>query len=103
MSDGIDLDGGGFNKNYKILKETADWLSQQDEPDIDQLVPRVERAMKAYQACKDRLNKVQETLGQYLRDDAAPTERMAASANGNGHPARAKPSSNGDEDGDIPF
>ncbi len=103
MSDGIDLDGGSFNKNYKVLKETADWLSQQDEPDIDQLVPRVERAMKAYQACKDRLNKVQETLGQYLRDDGAPTERMAASANGDGRPARAKPSPNGDEDGDIPF
>ena len=103
MSDGIDLDGGSFNKNYKVLKETADWLSQQDEPDIDQLVPRVERAMKAYQMCKDRLNKVQETLGQYLRDDGAPTERMAASANGDGHPARAKPSPNGDEDGDIPF
>ena len=59
--------------------------------------------MKAYQMCKDRLNKVQETLGQYLRDDGAPTERMAASSNGNGHPARATPSTNGDEDGDIPF
>ena len=39
------LDSTSFNKNYKILKETADWLSQQKEPDIDQLVPKVEKAM----------------------------------------------------------
>ena len=56
MSD--DLDGASFNKNYKILKETADWLSNQKEPDIDRLVPRVETAMKAYRICKDRLDKV---------------------------------------------
>ena len=24
MSDGIDLDGNSFNKNYKVLKETAE-------------------------------------------------------------------------------
>ncbi|WP_435016356.1 exodeoxyribonuclease VII small subunit [Tundrisphaera sp. TA3] len=64
MSD--ELDGASFNKNYKILRETADWLSGQKEPDIDRLVPRVETAMKAYQICKDRLDKVQATLGQYF-------------------------------------
>ena len=37
MSD--DLDSVSFNKNYKVLKDTADWLSQQKESDIDQLVP----------------------------------------------------------------
>lgn len=56
-----------FNENYKVLKDTADWLSKQDDPDIDQLVPRVEEAMQAYQACKDRLDKVKETLGKYLQ------------------------------------
>ena len=66
MSDGQDLDSQSFNKNYKILKETADWLSRQDEPDIDQLVPRIERAMRAYTTCKQRLNEAQATLGQAL-------------------------------------
>ena len=42
-------DSISFNENYKILKETADWLSDQAEPDIDQLVPKVEQAMQAYQ------------------------------------------------------
>ena len=51
------LDSGSFNKNYRVLKETADWLSKQEEPDIDQLVPKVERAMQAYRICKDRLDR----------------------------------------------
>ena len=69
MSEEIQLDSTSFNKNYKVLKETADWLSTQKEPDIDQLVPKVEKAMKAYQICKDRLTKVQETLGQYFEKE----------------------------------
>jgi exodeoxyribonuclease VII small subunit len=64
-----DLDSNSFNKGYKVLKETADWLSTQKEPDIDQLVPKVERAMKAYSICKDRLTKVKETLGQYFEKE----------------------------------
>ena len=55
MSDENQLDSTSFNKNYQVLKQTADWLSTQKEPDIDQLVPKVEKAMQAYQICKDRL------------------------------------------------
>jgi hypothetical protein len=51
--------------------KTAIWLSRQEESDIDQLVPRVERAMQAYRICKDRLDRVKETLGQYLQDDGS--------------------------------
>ena len=69
MSDESQLDSTSFNKNYKILKDTADWLSSQKEPDIDQLVPKVEKAMGAYKICKDRLDKVQATLGQYFQKD----------------------------------
>jgi exodeoxyribonuclease VII small subunit len=76
MSDGQALDSQSFNKNYKLLKDTADWLARQDEPDIDQLVPRVEKAMEAYRICKDRLDKVQETLSQYLRSDGQPSDEM---------------------------
>ena len=64
MSDGQVLDSASFNKNYKVLKETADWLTRQGEPDIDQLVPKVETAMQAYAICKARLDQVQETLGR---------------------------------------
>ena len=97
MSDASDLDIGSFNKNYKVLKETADWLSGQKEPDIDQLVPKVEKAMRAYSICKDRLDKVQATLGQYFQKDGAGPE-PAPSADGNGrakNSASVKPASSG--------
>ncbi len=99
MSD--DLDGASFNKNYKILKETADWLSNQKEPDIDRLVPRVETAMKAYRICKDRLDKVQATLGQYFE-----TDDMGPSAVAEDRPDRAPRLATADDgiaDEAIPF
>lgn len=103
MSD--ELDSASFNKNYRVLKETADWLSGQKEPDIDQLVPKVEKAMQAYRICKDRLEKVQATLGQHFEKDGS---RDGAGATGNGdgvarRPAWPMPSDDGDDGGDIPF
>jgi exodeoxyribonuclease VII small subunit len=98
-----ELDSNSFNKSYQVLKQTADWLSSQKEPDIDQLVPKVERAMQAYQICKDRLTKVQETLGQYFKKDESKVD--AGKAKGDGLTTRAVqagPTSNGDEE-DIPF
>jgi exodeoxyribonuclease VII small subunit len=82
MNDGDGLDRDSFNKNYAILKEAADWLSKQGEPDIDALVPKVEKAMGAYAICKDRLLKVQEALGQYLEPDDAAEENPPSVANG---------------------
>jgi exonuclease VII small subunit len=82
MSEETQLDSASFNKNYQVLKQTADWLSTQKEPDIDQLVPKVEKAMQAYQICKDRLKKVQETLGQYFEKDGEEGEDGPASGDG---------------------
>ncbi len=84
-----DLDSTSFNKNYKVLKETADWLSGQNEPDIDQLVPKVEKAMKAYTICKDRLDKVQATLGQYFQQDGTVAD-PAAPMDGDGRARKVR-------------
>ena len=99
-----ELDSTSFNRNYAILKETADWLAGQQEPDIDQLVPKVEKAMRAYAICKDRLDAVQETLGRYLQ----PKDGASASPAGPGTPRR--PGGDGNQQGgdgrdeeDIPF
>jgi exodeoxyribonuclease VII small subunit len=98
MSDENQLDSTSFNKSYKVLKETADWLSTQKEPDIDQLVPKVEKAMKAYQICKDRLTKVQETLGQYFEKDEAKGETGPDRRDGVAkRVVQAKPSPDSDE------
>ncbi len=86
------------------MKETADWLSTQKEPDIDQLVPKVEMAMQAYSICKDRLTKVQETLGQYFEKDEVKGE--AGLARGDSVVKRvvqARQSSDGEDGEDIPF
>lgn len=67
MSEEIQLDSASFNKNYQVLKQTADWLLTQKEPDIDQLVPKVEKAMQAYQICKDRLTRCKRRWGSTLK------------------------------------
>src|SRR5271157_3744704 len=100
MSGENQLDSTSFNKNYQVLKQTADWLSTQKEPDIDQLVPKVEKAMQAYSICKDRLTKVQETLGKYFEEEEIGGE--AGPAGGDGVAKRvvqARPSPDG-EDGE---
>jgi len=104
MSDENQLDSTSFNKNYQVLKQTADWLSTQKEPDIDQLVPKVEKAMKAYSICKDRLTKVQETLGQYFEKDEVKGEAGPAGEDGVVKRAvLARPSADGEDGESIPF
>lgn len=64
-----------FRENYRVLKETADWLAKPGEADIDQLVPKVEAAMTAYSACKERLDTVRAKLNQYFKDEpGVPTD-----------------------------
>jgi exodeoxyribonuclease VII small subunit len=99
-------DSPSFNKNYKVLKDTADWLSQQKEPDIDQLVPKVEMAMQAYKVCKTRLDAVQATLSQYFESDVATVDIPAPNGDGKtGIPRKTLPPTDSDDGdgGDIPF
>jgi exonuclease VII small subunit len=104
MSDESKQDSIGFNENYRILKETADWLSDQAEPDIDQLVPKVEKAMQAYQNCKDRLTKVQEMLSQCFDKGEPKGEAVPARTGTAGkRAARTKQPSLDGDDLDSPF
>src|SRR5262249_37283131 len=98
-------DSGSFNKNYKILKETADWLSRQEEPDIDQLVPKVKRAMQAYRLCKDRLGRGKEKLGPKLQGDAPQTGDVAPPIGGDdtARPSRISSSVRDGDTQDLPF
>jgi hypothetical protein len=68
----------------------ADGQSKQEEPHIDQRLPRVEWAMQAYRICKDRLDRVKETVGQYLQGDnsQAGDGRPEAGGDGLAHPSR---------------
>lgn len=55
-----------FAANYAILKEVAETLRAQKEPDIDALIPMVDKALAAYKVCKDRLTAVKTAFGERL-------------------------------------
>lgn len=55
-----------FKASYAKLEEIASKLSNNEEVDIDQLVPMVDEASKAYQVCKSRLEAVEKALSQRL-------------------------------------
>lgn len=55
-----------FSENYQTLQKIAQQLSHSTEVDIDQLVPMVDEATKAYQACKSRLDAIEKALSERL-------------------------------------
>ena len=60
-----------FTDNYQKLYEIASTLrNKQDNIDIDQLIPMVEEATKAYNACKSRLERVQQALQQHFHEES---------------------------------
>ena len=59
-----DLNPDSFDQAYAVLKRNADFLSSQQEPGIDRLLPLVEESMQAYSICKARLEAIQQALAQ---------------------------------------
>ena len=55
-----------FKAHYDILKEVAETLRNQKEPDIDALIPMVDRALASYKICKERLTAVKTAFGERL-------------------------------------
>jgi exodeoxyribonuclease VII small subunit len=55
-----------FRENYQILENIAGKLRGQTAKDIDELVPLVEQATKAYTACKERLEAVKLALNEHI-------------------------------------
>jgi exodeoxyribonuclease VII small subunit len=55
-----------FTPNYEELKQIAEQLRVQKEINIDELIPMIERATKAYNICKERLEAVKVALEKYM-------------------------------------
>ncbi len=55
-----------FKENYKKLQQIAQKLSDTSEVDIDELVPMVDEATRAYQLCKSRIEAVEMALNNRL-------------------------------------
>ncbi len=58
-----------FKANYQKLQEIAQTLSQSQEIDIDELVPMVDEATRAYQLCKQRIEAVEAALNKRLEKE----------------------------------
>lgn len=58
-----------FKANYAVLKEVAERLRTQQEPDIDALIPMVDKALASYKVCKERLAAVKAAFGERLPEN----------------------------------
>ena len=58
-----------FKENYQKLQEIAQKLSDASEVDIDELVPMVDDATRAYQLCKSRIEAVETALNNRLEPE----------------------------------
>jgi exodeoxyribonuclease VII small subunit len=96
------LDPNSFDQAYARLKKNADFLSDQQEPSIDQLLPLVEESMLAYNICKTRLEAIRQALEQQLGFDSEPVDDHQASPERQEKPAHKPLDIDSFEDG-IPF
>lgn len=58
-----------FKDNYQKLQEIAQKLANSSEVDIDELVPMVDDATRAYQLCKSRIEAVETALNTRLETE----------------------------------
>ncbi len=58
-----------FKKHYDNLRGIAEKMRQQQEPDIDQLIPLVDSALSSYTVCKERLDSVKKLLKERFNDE----------------------------------
>ena len=59
-----------FKENYQKLQEIAQKLANSGEVDIDELVPMVDEATRAYQVCKSRIEAVETALNTRLETES---------------------------------
>ncbi len=65
----MDKNAESFKENYQKLQDIAQKLSNSGEVDIDELVPMVDEATRAYQLCKSRIEAVETALNTRLETE----------------------------------
>lgn len=64
-----------FKDNFNKLQNIAQKLSNTQEVDIDELVPMVDDATRAYKLCQSRIDAVEQALSQRLESDYSEMEK----------------------------
>jgi len=70
-----------YQKNYAKLREIAQKLSNSETIDIDELVPMVDEATRAYQVCQSRIEAVEAALNKRLEVEEKENEETTTTAN----------------------
>ena len=60
-----------YREAYAVLQRHAQHLRDQDEPDLDELLPIVRESAAAYEFCKGRIDAVEQALKEALAGTAA--------------------------------
>jgi exodeoxyribonuclease VII small subunit len=60
-----------FKAAYEKLRANAERLSDNNEIDIDELVPLVTESTKAYAICKERLDAVEKALQEAFKESGS--------------------------------
>ena len=58
-----------FKAHFDKLEQIAEDLRNQQEVDIDRLIPMVDEATRAYNLCKSRIEAVEKALNQRLESE----------------------------------
>ena len=66
-----------FTESYQQLNEIAEALRSSTQPNIDALVPMVEKATKAYQQCQQRIQAVQAALKEHFAQDGQDVDSQS--------------------------
>ena len=67
-----------FKAAYEVLKNNAEALQNTSEPDIDNLMTRVEESIAAYQVCQARIEAVELALSEAFTQSALIDEDETA-------------------------
>jgi exodeoxyribonuclease VII small subunit len=59
-----------FREAFDVLSKNAAALRDQSEPNIDELLTRVNASVAAYNVCKDRIAAVEQSLNEALKGAA---------------------------------
>jgi len=87
-----------FKQAYSVLQQHAQTLRDQQEPNIDDLLPIVTQSVDAYKVCKERIDAVEKALEKALGDTGA-TAKESGRVQKTAPPAETFEA----KDDDIPF